>query len=342
MNIDFVVTWVDDSDPAWAAEKEVYQKLEGASFDAWENGPGRFRDWGLFRYWFRAVERYAPWVRKIHLVTAGHFPAWLITDHPKIHLVRHRDFIPKEFLPTFNCNTIELNLHRIPGLSEHFVYFNDDVYLDRPVFPEDFFSEDGLPKLTPLAAPLTEAHFAAHLHMQFETIGMINQLYKGQLRRIMDEKRESWFPEEQEERKRVNQIAYEMNALPGMWSPHLAVPLRKSTMETAWEAISGGMKRTCRHRFRGPYDLIVQIFSLIEMMEGSFSAVPPEFYGKAFMDVRKTLNEVIVSLIRRTYRMICVNEPPKLTQEDFIYLKKELQAAFQTVLPETSKFEKLQ
>ena len=84
----------------------------------------------IFRYWFRAVERYAPWVNKVFLVTNGKFPDWINPDNPKLVLVKHDDYIPEEYLPTFNSCAIELHLHRIKDLSEHFVYFNDDTMLN--------------------------------------------------------------------------------------------------------------------------------------------------------------------------------------------------------------------
>ena len=140
MDIDFVVLWVDGSDPAWQAEKAKYQ---GKALDD-SNSANRFRDWGLLPYWFRAVERFAPWVRKIHFVTCGQVPEFLNTEHPKLHLVKHSDFMPPEALPTFSSHAIEMNIHRIPGLAEHFVYFNDDMFLIRAVKQENFF-RDGLP-----------------------------------------------------------------------------------------------------------------------------------------------------------------------------------------------------
>ena len=90
MDIDFVVLWVDGSDPVWQAEKAKYQ---GKTLDD-SNAVNRFRDWGLMPYWFRAVERFAPWVRKIHFVTCGHVPAFLNLAHPKLHHVKHADFLP--------------------------------------------------------------------------------------------------------------------------------------------------------------------------------------------------------------------------------------------------------
>jgi len=125
--IDFVVTWVDGNDPVW--QKERAETLGLHEYAASGNGVCRYRDWSSFRYWFRAVETYAPWVRYVHLVTWGHVPEWLKLDCPKLRIVNHKDYVPAEYLPTFNCQPLELNLFRIPDLSEHFVYFNDDMLL---------------------------------------------------------------------------------------------------------------------------------------------------------------------------------------------------------------------
>ena len=132
--IDFVILWVDGNDPAW--REEFVRTRQAENDDASEI---RYRDWRNLHYWFRSAERFAPWVRKVHFITWGHLPAWLRRDHPKLHIVNHRDFIPAEYLPTFNSNTIELNIHRIEGLADRFVLFNDDTFLTRGCRPEDFF-----------------------------------------------------------------------------------------------------------------------------------------------------------------------------------------------------------
>ena len=93
MKIDFVVPWVDGSDLEWQKQKELYtgvpQKLDDV----------RYRDGGIFKYWFRAVEQYAPWVNCIYLVTNGQIPIWLNRNHPQIRLVSHKENIPEEYLP---------------------------------------------------------------------------------------------------------------------------------------------------------------------------------------------------------------------------------------------------
>ena len=107
--IDFVIIWVDGSDPEWRAVKNQYvPKAIGE-----DDQEVRYRDWDNLQYWFRGVEKYTPWVNKIHFVTWGHLPKWLNVNHPKLHIVNHKDYIPEEYLPTFNSHTIEMNLHRI-------------------------------------------------------------------------------------------------------------------------------------------------------------------------------------------------------------------------------------
>ena len=112
--IDFVITWVDGSDPAWQQEKRKTLEACGLKSAA-DDRKERYRDWNNLQYWFRGVEQFAPWVRKVHFVTWGHLPEWLNTSAPKLNIVNHEDFIPEEFRPTFNSHTIEWNLHRIQG-----------------------------------------------------------------------------------------------------------------------------------------------------------------------------------------------------------------------------------
>ncbi len=142
MDIDFVITWVDMDDPKWKAEFAQYSQKGAGS----RNGvsEARFRDYGLLRYCARGVEMFAPWVRKIHFVTCGQKPEWLDAGNPKINLVNHKDIIPAQFLPTYNSVVIERYMHKIPGLAEHFVYFNDDFFIINNVSRERFF-RNGLP-----------------------------------------------------------------------------------------------------------------------------------------------------------------------------------------------------
>ena len=139
MDIDFVITWVDGNDPEWQKEKDRYLTPDA------DNRARRFREWGNLQYLLRGMETFAPWVHKVFLVTCGHYPKWLNLDAPKLRLIRHDEYIPKEWLPTFSSRCIDTNFHRIRELSECFVYFNDDTFLTAPTKPEVFFKK-GLPR----------------------------------------------------------------------------------------------------------------------------------------------------------------------------------------------------
>ncbi|MEJ7832159.1 MAG: stealth conserved region 3 domain-containing protein [Nocardioides sp.] len=146
--VDVVYTWVDGQDPGWNAARE--QRLAAITGTALHtarsresSGRARFIARDELRYSFRSVHLFAPWVRRIHLVTAGQTPDWLDISHPMINLVDHRDILPTDGLPTFNSHAIETSLHRIEGLSEHFLYLNDDFFLGRPVRTESFFTPSG-------------------------------------------------------------------------------------------------------------------------------------------------------------------------------------------------------
>jgi glycosyltransferase involved in cell wall biosynthesis len=137
--IDVVYTWVDGDDPGWNAAR---RERKGADARREAAGEARFRSRDELRYSMRSIAMFAPWVRTIHLVTAGQRPDWL-ADDPRVRLVDHREILPADALPTFNSQAIETGLHRVPDLAEHFVYVNDDVFLARPTQPERFFTPGG-------------------------------------------------------------------------------------------------------------------------------------------------------------------------------------------------------
>jgi hypothetical protein len=142
--VDVVSTWVDGADPGWNARRETrLAELTGTPLRRESSGRARFHSRDELRYSLRSLHLFAPWVRTIHLVTAGQVPDWLDTAHPKVRVVDHREILPPDALPTFNSHAIETRLHHVPDLAEHFVYLNDDVMLARPVRPERFFTPGG-------------------------------------------------------------------------------------------------------------------------------------------------------------------------------------------------------
>ena len=124
--IDIVIPWVDGADPDWNNLRKQYDNYGKGICGA--NTEIRYQSWDNLYLWFRAIEKCMPWVHKIFFITYGHIPAFLDIHSSKLRIVRHEEYIPKEYLPTFNSNTIEMNLHRINELSENFILFNDDLF----------------------------------------------------------------------------------------------------------------------------------------------------------------------------------------------------------------------
>ena len=149
--IDVVYTWVDGADPAWLARKaEVSGEVPPEGLHAEATDPARFRSRDELMYSLRSLDDFAPWVRHVYLVTDDQVPHWLNTDDPRISIVDHREIFPDDGrLPVFNSNAIISRLHHIDGLSEHFLYMNDDVMLARPVTPQQFFTGSGIALVSP-------------------------------------------------------------------------------------------------------------------------------------------------------------------------------------------------
>ena len=142
--IDVVYMWVDGNDPEWQAKRNRY--VGGSNNQSQEVvGAARWRDNEELRYSLRSVEKFAPWIDHIYIVTDGQRPSWLDTDNPKISIVDHKEIMPNDSLPTFNSQAIESCLYKIEGLSEHFILGNDDTLFVKPTTAATFFNEDGTP-----------------------------------------------------------------------------------------------------------------------------------------------------------------------------------------------------
>lgn len=145
--VDLVYTWCDAADPAWRAKKNAAAEKCGLSTDAQPNANYRFVANDELRFSMRSAERFVPWVRRVFLVIDDDItpPAWLRLDHPRLRIVRLSEILPEQFLPCFCSGTIEHHVARIPGLSEMFLYSNDDTLFFRPLKPSFFFADDGYP-----------------------------------------------------------------------------------------------------------------------------------------------------------------------------------------------------
>jgi hypothetical protein len=141
-DIDIVFSWVDGSSTEFqrrrAAQQEKYVVGDG------DDSPARYRHVDELRYALRSVHMYAPWIRRIFIATDSPAPHWL-REHPRVTIVRSEDFFADPtVLPTHNSHAVESQLHRIPGLAEHFLYSNDDMFFGRLLDPGLFFTSAGI------------------------------------------------------------------------------------------------------------------------------------------------------------------------------------------------------
>lgn len=332
MKIDFIIPWVDGSDLEWQKEKDKYQANEKND----SNSINRFRDWGLLPYWFRSVEKFTPWVNKIHFVTWGHLPDFLNTEHPKLNIVNHRDFIPEIYLPTFSSHAIEMNIHRISGLSEQFVYLNDDTFLIRPMSETAFFQE-GLPCTYGAEYPIElTGKISIWQHAAVNDLGAVNahfnkrqqvikfgKKYRSPLYRWQDNIRtlaaEKLFP----------------NQFTGFKNLHAPAAYLKQTFYDVWESEPELMHITSASRFRGADGANQWIFLWWQVASGNFM---PAIIDNIVSVVDNTTIDTLCGIIQyQSHDMICINDPEQ--DVDFRFLSKKLKMAFETILPEKSSFE---
>ena len=142
--IDMVYLWVDGNDPEWRAKRSRYMDV-GGNFAGQGRVEARWVESDELRYSLRSVEKFAPWIRRIFIVTDNQCPSWLDRSNPRIQIVDHTEIMPAEALPCFNSTAIESCIYKIEGLAEHFLFANDDMLLSQPVSPATFFAADGKP-----------------------------------------------------------------------------------------------------------------------------------------------------------------------------------------------------
>jgi hypothetical protein len=144
--IDIVYTWVDQYDP----ERDAYMKKEGFTDPKSDHtGIKRYKNTNELQYSLRSIAKYCPWVNKIYIIVKdGQQPKFIDFNNPQIKLVNHSEIMPAEILPTFSSLVIELFIHKIPGLTKRYLYFNDDMFVNKPISKSDLFDSKGYPYIT--------------------------------------------------------------------------------------------------------------------------------------------------------------------------------------------------
>ena len=329
MDIDFVVTWVDMNDAEWQAD---FAKYAGSRKNT-ENGvcEARFRDYGFLKYWFRGVEKFAPWVRRIHFVTCGQKPEWLDDSNPKIHLVSHKDYIPEEFLPTFNSVVIEYYMHKIPDLAEHFVYFNDDFFITNTLREERFFN-DGLP--CDIAAFLYNPSWSQWYKTLRNNIDIINRYFDK--KEVTARDREKWFYPGYGSKARWNYILKPYGKFITLRTPHNAQPYLKSTFEEVWSAVGDKLTEASVNRFRAPSDYSPELFRTWQICKGNFEPYNTYRDTKMFPLLIRS-KQAVKAIHDQSYSLICLNDNAHI--RNYAGVMESLREAFEHILPEKSSFE---
>lgn len=338
--IDFVVLWVDSSDPLWQESFSHYKALNDG-VEKYVLHPSRFRDMGIFQYWFRSVEAYAPWVRRIHLVTCGQVPAWLDVHHPKIHIVNHRDIMDEKSLPTFSSRAIEVNIHKINGLSDKFVFFNDDMMLNAPVSP-DFYFKDDLPndfliesKITPTAIE----HVVFNSTLLADT-SVVNTFFKRA--DVILRNKLKYYNYRYGRYLRKNVCSLRHKSFNGFLGKHLPQAFLKSTFEEVWEQqeIKMALDRTTKLRFREGCCLNQYVFRYWQLVKGNFNPCNPKKTGVCYHlnGDRKQLSNAIQHL-SSDEPQICLND---CFTDDGTFARScaEISTALEAKLGKRSRFER--
>lgn len=327
--IDFVLIWVDDNDPAWQESYRHYSKIEFG-----DSRSVRYRDWGTLKYWFRGVEKFAPWVNNVYFITCGHYPEWLNLNHPKLKTVRHDEYIPEEFLPTFNSHTIELNLHRIESLSEKFVYFNDDTFIINHISPQRFFSGDKVRDIALLNSP--QPHGEIMDYVMANNVGFINRFFNK--KEVMRKNPSLWLTPSYGKLLLRTLALYSYPQFTGLYDPHLPNPFLKESLRAVWQMDGDTLYQTSMCKFRKYNNVSQYVFRYYQLMMGLFEPINPWKTSATYISMNDNLmGDVIDEIKARKKSLICINDGDI---SDFDKSKKMLCDAFESVLPEKSHFEK--
>ena len=326
--IDLILPWVDAGDADWINELTKYTP---ADIDY-----RRFQSWDNLQYVLRGIERNMPWINRVFFVTWGHLPKWLNEENERLVIVKHNDYIPSKYLPTFNSNTIEMNYWRIDGLSERFILFNDDLIPLEPI-PKEYYFKDGLP-----CEEAVETHFilkadkGMDLQMNYACVNnmvIINRHFDK--RQVVKNNYDKWFSSVYGERLKQNENLSFWNNFESFVYPHEAMPMLKSVLQEIWEKEPEMLDTASQNKFRSYSDVTQRLITIWQICSGKF--VPTKFRGKLYLVDHDNYRVVSNDIICQRYPIISLNE---MVTEDFSIIKEAINGALQSVFPEKSAFEK--
>ena len=291
--MDVVITFVDGRDPLW--REDYRRQLDVPVLEK------RFRDWGLLRFLFRGIESHMPFVRKVFLVVSrdSQVPAWV--DREQVNVVLHEQFIPAEYRPTFNANTIEMFLHRVPGLDERYLFFNDDMFPMQDCTEADFFPE-------------------GHPAIGFTRCFWSRSLFK---RLCLNS-------------DRLARRAAGAEDIRGFLRPqHICSPMLRSACEAAFAAVEPEI-RASMSPLRETKNYNQYFFLDYMLLTGSAidRCIPKRHFSLAAASTNR-----ICSFVEQPDRMmVCINDV-NMRQEHYEAVRKRILLAFERHFPTRSRFE---
>lgn len=323
-NIDFVITWVDGNDPKLLLKRKKFLEKEEKE---------RFRDYGIFKYWFRAVEKYASWVHKIYLITDNQIPDWLNVNSGKVQIIDHTEIIEKKYLPTFNSNVIELNINKIPKLSEHFVVFNDDIFLNDYVKPNDFFDiKTGLPR--DIAAQNAIMPIEDFDHITTNNMITVNRRFNK--KKVLSKSPFKYFNIRYGYWNIISLCLLPWPRFTRFVDPHIPFSFVKSSFQKFIDDNADYVKQTMQNKFRSINDISINGIRYQELVTGNFKPRSYRF-GKKY-DLTQ-LQSIEKDVKRSKHKVVCINDTAKINAANFNSIIKKLQELYSLKFKEKSTFE---
>jgi len=310
LSIDLVYLWVDGNDPKWLSKRNAF--TENPEDNSESNCKGRYVNNDELKYSLRSAEKYAPWIRKIFIVTDNQIPDWLDVTNPKVKIIDHSEILPEKCLPCFNSSVIEYFLYKIPDLSEHFLYANDDMFFGKDISPDFFFNKDGFPIIRLIRKPFGKWHFK----------------YKALIGKTIGQHR----------RKIINSSLLVEKMFGKYYSgiPHHNIDAyKKSDFRVAIEKIfNNNVEKSIPHHFRDDEDLHRSIIAyyVLAIGHGTLKHVGKRQSIRIFA-YKPNFKKYILDY---KPKLFCLNDDQNVSDNDRLRIKPFLEELF----PDKSSFEK--
>lgn len=296
-DIDLVVPYVNGNDKEWKSLYNGYLKKHNIMLN---NDKCRFRDWGTFSYFINSVKKFAPFIRKIHIIVLNEtqIPKCVDLNDSQIHIVYHRNIIPIEFRPTFNSCTIEMFLKNINGLSEHFIYCNDDTFFINDCEYTEFFDENGTPKLF---------------------------FYEKKIEGNENQYRQVCINNNKLILKNFNKKLGKYYLKPR----HNMIPMRLSTVKEAYDNNRLNiLKSISSIRMSKNYNQY--IYSIYQKLKGDYVDFEND---SIYMDFQSNnIDEIIDVINNKKHKIICINDSSFVEEEKFYEYRLKLKSSLENLL----------